>query len=247
MLPLLDVEPPDYYPIIDKLFADELEDALRSFGVTIRRMTVKVEPRGKALILHFKLLLEREEGFPLPNVETIVSGILDKLADEATSTFGKFYGVSFKIGGLNIIEKIVRKQSSTNTTLIVEGPSEMKPALARVGKGLIIKMKEWGYLPSTVTLSFDNEAIVIVVKMTSRLNTYDKLALKRALEERGRAYLKTLLGIRLPVKVKILDPSDKVLKVAESGKKSVEEHIQELMSREEIRSLMEALGKSPSP
>lgn len=245
---MLDVEPSDYYPIIDKLFADGLKDALRPFGITVRGMRVRVEPRGKVLTLHFDLLLEREEGFPLPNAETIVSGILDKLADEATSMFGKFYGVSFRIVGLNISERVVRKQSLSSPTLIVEGPSELKPALARVGKGLIIKMREWGYSPSTVTLSIDKEVVSIVVKMTSRLNTYDKLALRRALEERGRGYLKTLLGRGLPVEVKILDPSDKVLKTVERGKKSIEERIQELISKDEIRSLMDALGrKTPSP
>ncbi|WP_456420524.1 hypothetical protein [Thermococcus sp.] len=242
---MLDVEPPDYYPVIDKLFADELEDALWPFGITVREMRVRVEPLEKVLTLHFDILLEREEGFPLPNVEAIVLGILDKLTEEATSTFGRLYGVSFRVGRVNIKERIIRKQNPGNPTLIVEGPSELKPVLARVGKGLIIKMKEWGYSPSTVTLSFDNEAVSIAVKMTSRLNTYDKLTLKSALVEKAAAHLKTLLGRRFPVEVRILDPSDRVIKVLERNKRTIEERIQELLSNEDVKALMDALGRKP--
>jgi len=245
---LLNVEPPDYYPIVDKLFADELRDALKSFGTEIQRMDVVVDRKGKTLILHFRVVLEREEGFPIPDMETIISGILDKLADDATSSFGNLYGISFRIGRLLIEEKRREKPSETNTKLIVEGPGELRPILARTGKGLVIKMREWGYRPSTVTLSAEDGRVSVVVKMDSRLSTTEKLTLRKALEDKAGAYLKTLTGKRLPVDVKILDPSDKVLKTIERGKKSVEERIQELLEREEVRSLMDALGKgTPSP
>ena len=245
---MLDVEPPDYYPVVDKLFADELREALASFGAEIKKMNVRVERSGRTLTLYFDMDVEREEGFPIPSLDAIVSGILDKLADDATNNFGKLYGVTFRIGGLRINQSIRKKETGT-PTLIVEGPAELKPVLARVGKGLIIKMREWGYQPSTVTLSTeDGSRVSVVVKMTSKLSTYDKLTLKKAVEERARAYFKTLLGERLPVEVKILDPSDKVLKTIERGKKSVEERIQELLKRDEVRSLMDALGKgTPAP
>lgn len=243
---MLDVEPPGYYPVIDKLFADELEDALWPFGITVREMRVRVEPLEKVLTLHFDLFLERDEGFPLPNVEAIVLGILDKLTEEATSTFGRLYGVSFRVGRVNINERTIRKQNPGNPTLIVEGPDGLRPALARVGKGLIIKMKEWGYSPSTVTLSLDNETVSIAVKMASRLSTYDKLTLKSALVEKATAHLKTLLGRRFPVEVRILDPSDKVIKALEKDRRTIEERIQELLSNEDVKALMDALGrKSP--
>jgi hypothetical protein len=240
---LLEVEPPEYYPIIDKLFADRLAEALEPFGASLEEMRVLVRREDKRLNLDLSMEISRDVS-QLYNLESIVKGILEKLCGEATSSFGSLYGMSFVIAGLRIKE-VPKRRVGGSTTLVVNGPQDVKPALTRVGKGLAIKLNEWGYKPLAITIVLnENSEVVVVVKMGTKLDTDTKESVREALVERTTAYLKGLLGVELPVRAEVLDPETGLV-LSERERLSIEERVKKLLSREDVRKLMELFGKTP--
>jgi len=247
VLPLLTVEPPDYYPIIDKLFADKLREGLEPFGVSLEEMWVRVVPRGRDLLLEFFLTVGKDSGLSVLDLKSFTEGILEKLCEEATATFGKLYNVRFVLGSVKIEEKHVQRRRTPGYSLIVDAPEELKGKLERVGKGLAIKLKEWGIEFSGLVLALDGRRIDVVIKVDGKMSDYDKSALKEAVEEKTRAFLKTVLRKELPVTVKILDAEDRALATVLKKMRAMEKEAEELAKMEEVKNLMEALGKTPSP
>ncbi|WP_457742656.1 hypothetical protein [Thermococcus sp.] len=244
---LLTVEPPEYYPIIDKLFADKLMEGLETFGVNLEEMWVRVIPGDRELFLEFFLKVSKDSGLSVLDLKSFTEGILEKLCEEATSTFGKLYNVKFILKSIEIEEKHARRRHSQEYSLIVDAPQELRDKLERVGKGLAIKLKEWGIEFSGLVLALDRRNIDVVIKIDGKMSDYDKSALGEAVEEKTRAFLKTVLGKEPPVKAKILDAEDRALATILRKMKEMEKEAEELAKMEEVRTLMEALGKTPSP
>ncbi|WP_297498552.1 hypothetical protein [Thermococcus sp.] len=227
---LLEVDPPDYYPIIDKLFADKLQGALESFGAVVEEMRVRVVPKGQEINLFFYVEASRRS-FQAYDIESIIQGILEKLCDEATSSFGDFYGVSFHIAGLEVKEVPRGSSRRGSISLTVEGPQGVKSALARVGKGLAIKLGEWGYQVTALTLNMEEDAVRLTVRPGQKLDRATEMSLSDRLKERAEAYLRSLLGVSYQVRVEILS----------EGK--VEGDLSE---RDDVRELMKHLKNGPS-
>ena len=226
---MLEVDPPDYYPIIDKLFADKLQRALDTFGAVVEDMKVRVVPKGRELNLFF--YVEASHGsFQAYDIEGIIQGILEKLCGEATSSFGSFYGVSFHLAKLEVKEVPRGSGRRGSISLTVNGPQEVKPALARVGKGLAIKLREWGYKVTSLTLNMEEDSLRLTVTMGQRLDRATRISLSERLGERAEAYLRSLLGVRYPVAVEIV------------GEKKEED----ISQREDVRELMNRLRNGSS-
>jgi len=247
VLSLLTVEPPEYYPIIEKLFADKLGEGLEPFGASLEVMLVRVVPKGRDLFLEFSLTVNRDSGLSVLDLKSFTEGILERLCEEATATFGKLYNVRFVLGSVRIEEKHAQRKRPAEYSLIVDAPEELRDKLERVGKGLAIKLKEWGIEFSGLVLALEGKRLGVVIKVDGKMNDYDKSALKDAVEEKTRAFLKTVLRKELPVTAKILDAEDRALAVVLRKMRAMEKEAEELARMEEVRTLMEALGKTPSP
>ena len=247
---MLIVEPQGYYPIIDKLFAGRLEEALGPFGIKIQELRVSVVPQGRTIFLNFALKIERDQGIPVMSVEAIVEGIVEKLCNEATSTFGKLYNVKFAVGNISVVEVENGKGATPQYSLVVDAPEELKSIAERIGKGLIIRLKEMEVPVSALTLTIDkvNRKIDVAIKVMKELDQYEKENLKELISEKTKTYMKVLLKDYPPnVNVKILDPKDRALAIVMRRMKDMIREAEELAGMKEIQMLMEALGKSPSP
>jgi len=247
---LLIVDPPGYYPIIDKLFADKLREALEPFGIKVLEMGVRVIPQGSTIFLDFTMIVEEDEGIPVGSIKTVVEGIAEKLCTEATSTFGKLYNVKFAINNVSITEKEKKKKTTPQYSLVVDAPEELKPIAERIGKGLIIRLKELEIPVSAliVSISKKNKRVDVVLKIVKELTQYEKDSLKEMIIEKTRAYMKVLLKNYPPhVNVKILDPRDRALAIVMRRMKDMRQEAEELAEREDIQMIMEALGKTPLP
>ncbi|WP_297419139.1 hypothetical protein [Thermococcus sp.] len=244
---LLKVEPSEYYPVVDKLFASKLAEALEALGVKVDDISVLVEPAERTLHLRFEIAASKHEGFLPIDIEDAAEGILDKLIDEANSSFGRLYSVEFTVDDLRIREAS-KKEKSPGERLIVNGPEEFENKLERLGRGLIITLREWGVEFSTLTLSVPSngtEEIKVVLKTLKRLSQAEKDSLKKALKGKTISFSRTILMGEYPVEVRILDPEDKALARVMQEEKSVEELVRELVQDEDVRELLNVLGKSP--
>ncbi len=240
---LLKVEPSEYYPVVDKLFASKLAEALEALGVKVDDISVLVEPAERTLHLRFEIAASKHEGFMPIDIEDAAEGILDRLIDEANSSFGRLYSVEFTVDDLRIREA-PKKEKSPGERLIVNGPEEFENKLERLGRGLIITLREWGVEFSTLTLSVPSngtEEIKVVLKTLKRLSQAEKDSLKKALKGKTLSFSRTILKGEYPVEVRILDPEDKALAGVMQEEKSVEELVQD----EDVRELLNVLGKSP--
>ncbi|WP_297066228.1 hypothetical protein [Thermococcus sp.] len=247
---MLIVEPPGYYPIIDKLFAGRLEEALEPFGIKIQEMRVKVTPKEQTIFLNFTLRIKRDTGITIMSIETIIEGLVEKLCTEATSTFGKLYNVKFAVGNISVVELESEKRTTPHYSLVVDAPEELKSIAERIGKGLIIKLKEIEIPVSALTLSIDNinRKIDVVIKVMRELDQYEKEKLKELISEKTKTYMKILLKDYPPnVNVKILDPKDRALAIVMGRMEDMIREAEELAGMKEIQMLMDILGKSSSP
>ncbi len=137
------MNPPEYYPIIDKLFASRLVEATNALGIMVEDITALVVPDGRTLRLGFEIMISKGESFLPTGTESVVRGLLDKFADEANSSFGRLYQVDFLIERLKI-EESTGKGWRGRERLIVNGPDELVEKLERLGRGIIITLREWG-------------------------------------------------------------------------------------------------------
>lgn len=244
---MLKVEPPEYYPVVDKLFASKLTEALEALGVEVDGISVLVRPDERTLHLSFEIAVAKPGGFMPINVEDAASGILEKLREEANSSFGRLYSVEFAIDGLRIREAS-EEEKPPEERLVVNGPDEMLDELRRLGRGLIITLREWEVEFSALTLSVPSNGpkeIKVVLKTLRRLPPAEKESLKEALRGKTLSFSRTILGREYPVAVRILDPEDKALARAIKEEKSVEALAEEIVEDEDVRELLSALGKSP--
>ncbi|NJE76093.1 hypothetical protein [Thermococcus sp. ES12] len=246
MLKLLTVNPPEYYPIIDKLFAGRIKEAVEAFGASLEELTVFVQPEDRVLNLIFFLKVRGLQRFLSMEVDPFVYGLLEKLASDATETFGKVYGVRFSISGFKVVDEHPHEQPESAARLVVNGPDDMRDVLERLGKGLMITLREWNVRFSALAVTVPIEEphiLTIVLKMEHVIPPEEKVELEKKLRHKTRTYLKTLTKRVIPVEIKILDPEDKTLASILRRKIEIEKEAEELAESDEVRELMNLLGK----
>ncbi|NJE53757.1 hypothetical protein [Thermococcus sp. 21S9] len=248
---MLNVEPGEYYSIIDKLFASRIVEAVEPLGASVERIDVKIRPDGRVLFLTFEIDVVQHSLAGIVDLETIIQGILEKLIQDANASFGRLYGVTFALDGLKVRENVPKEGKKAEIKLIVSGPPEMEDALRRLGRGLMITLKDWGIPLASVTVTTDDpispKTVSIVLRLTKRMSEAEKNTLREAVEAKAKNYAKALLPKSLEVHVKVLDPSDRNIAQVMRRAREIEKEVEMLTKDEEIRKLMEALGKSPSP
>ncbi|ASJ07136.1 hypothetical protein A3L08_07275 [Thermococcus pacificus] len=245
---MLNVDPPNYYPIINKLFAARLAEALEALGIQLDSIEVRVVPEGRTLRLIFKLVISGMEGFVPIDVQETVQGILEKLADDATTTFGRLYSVRFEVEDFELVRAPQRNGWEANVKLIVNGPDEKLERLNRLGRGLVITLKEWGIAISALTVSMPLNgpgSLRIVIKAEAELSEAEKNELAERVRTKACSFMKTLFGSACPVQVRIIDPKDRTMKIVLREEERLEALVKELSNDEDIKRLLSLLGKSP--
>ncbi|NJE61374.1 hypothetical protein [Thermococcus sp. 21S7] len=244
---LLTVNPPEYYPIIDKLFAGRIKEAVEAFGASLEELIVFVQPEGRVLNLIFFLKVRGLQRFLSMDADPFVYGLLEKLASDATETFGKVYGVKFAISGFRVVDEHPQEGHPERAAkLIVSGPDDMKDVLERLGKGLMITLREWNVDFSFMAINVTGERIPrirVVLRTGDILPENEKENLCEQLSRKTRLYMKTLTKKLLPVEVRIIGPEDKVISMVMKRMGKIEKDVEELAKRKEVRELMELLGK----
>lgn len=245
---MLEVEPQRYYPLIDKLFASRILEAVESLGASVRRVHARVNPEGRTLFVTFEVDVIRHSLSGVVDTETVIQGVLEKCVQDANSSFGRLYGLKFDLEAVRVTESVPRSEEHGETRLVVSGPQEMEDALRRLGRGLMITLKEWGVPVASITVTTDDlispETVSIVLKLVEQIEKAEKDSLKSSVETKARSYAKALLPERLNIQVKVLDPSDKNIAQVMKRAKSIEKEIEEITKDEDLKKLMEALGKS---
>ncbi|WP_297515244.1 hypothetical protein [Thermococcus sp.] len=247
---MLNVEPGEYYSIVDKLFASRIVEAVEPLGASVERIDAKIRHEGRVLFLSFEVEVVQHSLTGIVDLETVIQGIVEKLIQKANSSFGKLYGVVFALESLKVRENVPRGTEKTEVKLVVSGPPELEDSLRRLGRGLMITLKDWGVPISSLTVTTDlvsPKVVSIVLRLTKKMSEVEKDTLRDAVEAKARNYAKALLPENLEVQVKVLDPSDRKIAQVMKRVKNIEKEIEMLTQDEEIRKLMEALGKSPSP
>jgi len=247
---VLNVEPGEYYSIIDKLFASRIVEAVELLGASVERIDAKIRPEGRVLFLTFEVEVVQHSLAGIVDTETVIQGILEKLIQEANSSFGKLYNVAFALEALSVREEAPKRREGGETKLVVSGPHELEDVLRRLGRGLMITLKDWGVPLSSITVTTDfasPKLVSVVLRLTEKKSEAEKETLREAVEAKARIYARTLLPGGLPIQVRILDPGDRNIAQIMKRAKEVEREIEMLTKDEDIRKLMEALGKSPSP
>jgi len=241
------VKPPEYYPVVDKVFIDGLIEALEALGVGVTDIKAGVVPTEDAIRVGFLIGIKRPDTFSGADVNSIISALLEKLAAEARETLGAFYNTRFDVVGFKIIEK-GPQEGKKNARLVIDCPDDMKRTLQRLGKGLMIHLKEKGVDFSTLVISVPKDGrpkVTVVVLLTRSLHLLEKEHLAESLTDKGRSYLRTLSADYMSLEVQVLDPGDKTVAMVLRGRKDAEKEAEQLLEDRAIREIMEALGKKP--
>ncbi|WP_148882053.1 hypothetical protein [Thermococcus aciditolerans] len=242
---VLTVEPPEYYPVVEKLFAGNIRDALETLGVELVGMKVGVKPVGRVIKLAFLFEIRRPETFLPGELDSIISGLLEKLAEDATRTFGRLYDARFQVAGFRTIEA-ARKPRKEEVSLVVSCPDDIRRTIERLGKGLVIYLKDKRVEFSTITLTMPVDGrpkLTITLLVPEKKSPHDKAALAKELERKSTSYLRTLNAGYISVEAKVLDPGDKKIGVIMKKLDEIEKEAEELSRMDDIRELMSVLGK----
>ncbi len=241
------VEPPEYYPIVEKFFVDGIKEALETLGAELLSVKAGAKPAGSEIRLAFIFEVSREAGFIPLDLDPIVSEVLQKLADDANRKFGKFQNVRFKVVGFRIVERKVEDKKK-EARLVIDCPEDLRRTLERLGKGLMIYLRDRDVSFTSLALKVPSDGkpkLSIVLLLEKETAPYEKASLKRAIEEKASSYLRTLNADYLSVETRVLDPGDeKVARVVKEMEK-VEKQAEEIVKDDDIRELMAALGKWP--
>ncbi len=241
----LTVEPPEYYPVVDKFFADGLVEALEALGIEIMDIKAGVKPLKDRIRIGFLIELTKPEAFSRTELETIVSAVLEKLAEDATRSMGKFYNAVFEIAGFKIVESH-RSRKNRETKLVVNAPEDVRRNLERLGKGLAIYLKDRGIDFSTLVINVPKDGrprAVVTLLLKRPTHPLEKERISESIAEKTQSYLRTLNIEYLGVDVKVLDPNDRKVSLALRERKKAEEVAEELRNDESIKEVLEAFGR----
>jgi len=243
----LTVEPPEYYPVVEKFFVDGVREALETLGVELLSVKAGVKQVGKEIRLAFIFEVGEEAGFIPVDLNAVISEVLDKLTANANAKFGKFQNVRFRVMGFRMVEGETRRREESGR-LVIDCPDDLRRTLERLGKGLMIYLqeRELPFTSLTLTVPHDGKPRLVVALLLEReTSPYEKASLERTLEEKTLSYLRALNADYLSVEVRVLDPGDeKVAKIVRERER-IEKQAEEVVKDEDIRELMKALGKWP--
>ncbi|AEK72100.1 hypothetical protein GQS_00985 [Thermococcus sp. 4557] len=242
---VLTVEPPEYYPVVEKLFAGNIRDALETLGVELVGMKVGVKPVGRVIKLAFLFEIRRPETFLPGELDSIISGLLEKLAEDATRTFGRLYDARFQVAGFRTIEA-AGKPRKEEINLVVNCPDDIKRTIERLGKGLVIYLKDKRIDFSTIVLNMPPDGrpqLTITLLLPDEKPSSVKENLAKDLTHKASSYLRTLNAEYISVRARVLDPGDKTVGIIMKRLDQIEKEAEELAEMDEIRDLMSVLGK----
>ncbi len=244
---VLTVDPPEYYPVIEKLFAGGIKDALETLGVELVSIKAGARPEGREIKLAFIFEVRKPETFLPGELDSIISGVLDRLTENANRTFGKLYNVQFKVVGFKTAETTSHpRQRGEETSLVVNCPEDLRRTLERLGKGLMIYLKDKGVEFTTIALTMPPDGrpkLTVTVLLPKERPAYERENLAKELKYKATSYLRTLNADYISVEVKVIDPGDKTVGIIMSRMDEIEKEAKELAGMEEIRDLMDVLGK----
>lgn len=243
---MLTVEPPEYYPIIEKLFVRGIKDALDVFGIEINSITVGVKEAKGEIRVAFLVEVYEPKGFLQGELKSTIGSILEKLSMEATKTFGSFYNVRFVLAGFRV-RVLKRRHSKRESRLVINCPDDMRSILNRIGKGLMIYLKEHRIDFSTLVLSIPHDGrphLTVTVLLSKEMSPLHKEDLERELAEKVKGYTRTLGAGYLSSTVKVLNPADEKIGIVLERKSRIEKEAEEIAKDEAVREVMEILGKS---
>ncbi|WP_297469720.1 hypothetical protein [Thermococcus sp.] len=115
---MLNVEPVEYYSIIDKLFASRIVDAVEPLGASVGRIDAKIRPEGNVLLLSFDVEIIRHSLAGIVDMETVIQGIIEKLIQDANSSFSRLYGVTFALESLKVRENVAKDTGKKRLSLL---------------------------------------------------------------------------------------------------------------------------------
>lgn len=244
----LTVEPPEYYPLVDKFFADGLVEALEALGIDVTDIKAGVKSTNTRIRIGFLIELVRPDAFSVAELETIISALLEKLADEATRSVGKFYNASFEVVGFKIVESRHSKRKG-DVKLVVNAPEDVRRNLERVGKGLMIYLKDRGVEFSSLVINVPQDGrprALISLLLKRPTHPLEKERLASSITEKTHSYLRTLSLEYFDVEVNVSDPNDtKAFFVGKENEnaKNIAEGAGDARDEKSIREILEAFGQ----
>ncbi len=241
----LTVEPPDYYPVVDKFFADGLVEALEALGIDVMDIKAGVKALQGRIRIGFLIELTKPDAFSRVELETIVSAVLEKLAEDATKSMGKFYNASFEIAGFKIIESQSTRKNK-ETKLVIKAPEDMRINLERLGKGLTIYLRDRGISFSTLVINVPKDGRpkgLITLLLKKPIHPLEKERIAKSIFEKSQSYLRTLNMDYLEVDVRVLDQNDRKAPLTLNEKVKEDESIVEGTEDETVKEILEAFGR----
>ncbi|AMQ17857.1 hypothetical protein A0127_01035 [Thermococcus peptonophilus] len=242
------VIPNKYHPLMQGLFISRMSDALDSLGMRLEDVLIHVNPTGKDIFLRFHLKVVQTSLTGSIDVESTVKGLIEKLTMEANESIGRVYGVTFLIDGIDVEQDLPRKYGipRDKSKLVLNVPPDLEESVRRIGKGLIISLRDWGIPVVSLALNVDTTTpnrIGLVVKLEKPLDKAEKESLVKALREKLSGYVKLLIKKPMEISVRVLDPSDKVVAKVMKKAKLAEKEVEAIIGNEDVRAIMKALGK----
>ncbi|ASJ09327.1 hypothetical protein A3L11_08835 [Thermococcus siculi] len=244
----LSVEPPEYYPVIEKLFAGGIKNALETLGVELVSIKAGVVAEEREIKLAFVFEMHRPETFLPGELDSIISSVLERLAEDANRKFGRLYNVRFHIVGFRTVE--ASSQMGTRgeeANLVINCPDDLRRTLERMGKGLMIYLKDRKVEFSTLVLTMPQDGrpkLTVTLLLPEERPTYEKERLAEELEYKAASYLRTLNADYISVKARVIDPGDKTVGMIMSRLDEIEKEAKDIAERDDIRDIMSALGKN---
>ncbi|MDI3474554.1 MAG: hypothetical protein PWQ79_430 [Thermococcaceae archaeon] len=239
------VEPPEYYPIVDKFFATPLVEGLQVLGVDVIGIKAGVQTRANKILLGFIIETGSSPAIGALDVDSIVSSLLEKLAKEATYTWKKLQDVSFEVVGFKVYTSR-RRGREEKTSLVVNSPEDLRRGLERLGKGLMIYLKERRAIFSTIVIKapMDGRPVInVTLLLREVMNPLEKQRLQRELSHKVESFLRTLSLDYLRFQVSVLDPEDEKISLLLREKEKAEKMVDNIAEKKELKELMRILGK----
>jgi|GEM_PF-2823065 len=241
----LTVEPPEYYPVVDKFFANGLVEALEALGVETTDIKAGVKAVKNQIRIGFIIEVVKPEAFSINELEVIISTILEKLSEEATKSMGRFYNATFEVAGFKVI-KSSRSPENTEIRVIVNAPEDLRRNLERLGKGLAIYLKDRGIDFSTLVINVPKDGrprAITTVLLRRPMHPLEKEHISESILEKTRSYLRTLNLEYLGTDVKVLDPTDKKVSLILKEKNHAEKLASDITKDETVKEILKVFGR----
>ena len=207
----VEVEPPDFYPIIDKFIATRIEEGFSALGASVRKVHVNVLVDDGKLGLEVYVAVERESGLLPEELPVFTSSLLEKAIENANENFGSLNNVRFYLKKLDVKEvEDGRKFDVKNIKLEVISPVEREKT-EKLAKGLLLWLADRNFSVRGITVeltSLEPPMFNIKLELGEELDPVERKKLEDAIVDKVIGYAETLFGSRPTVKsIEILSPA----------------------------------------